>query len=85
MSIAVAGSPVQSSDHEKKRKLEDLEANAPEPLAAVDSDTKPEPETEENAEKPDESELKRPRLEDNENNNGQLDGPGIFTEMPLII
>lgn len=75
MEIAVSGSP---SDHDKKRKLEDLEANAPEPLNGTDSDSKAEPENQEKVEEADESELKRPRLEGNENNGGKLDGPGIF-------
>lgn len=72
VSIAVGGSP---SDHEKKRKLEDLEANAPEPLNPADSDSKSEPENQEKVGEADESELKRPRFESNEDNNGKLDGP----------
>lgn len=80
VAIAVGGSP---SDHDKKRKLEDLEANAPEPLNNADSDSnsKAEPENQDNVEEADESELKRPRFEGNENNSGQLDGPGIFRHL----
>lgn len=80
MAIAVGGSP---SDHEKKRKLEDLEANAPEPLNSADSDSKAGPENQDNdnVEEADESEPKRLRFEGNENDSGQLDGPGIFRHL----
>lgn len=66
--VATADSPVQLSDHEKKRKLGDLEIEAPEPLSGVDLEGKRDGDGNDgNADQDegDESELKRPRLEDN--------------------
>lgn len=80
--IAAAGSPAQLSDHDKKRKLEDLETDAPEPLSGVDSRSKDDGDNSDgNAEEEegDESELKRQRLEGNADNNDQPDGLGIFS------
>ncbi|XP_027090108.1 uncharacterized protein [Coffea arabica] len=67
--VAAAGSGVQLSDHEKKRKLEDLETDVPEPLSGVDSHAKVDADKDGNAEEDDElADLKRQRVEDNAEN-----------------